>query len=83
MSDPIVVVRQPNHGTLFVLLREALVIGWECEGLQLTDPRISRRHLELEPLAGAVRLTELGSTNGTQVHGRDLVGPVDLRPARS
>lgn len=82
MSDPIVVVRQPHHSTLFLLLREALVIGRECEGLQLADPRISRRHLLLEARAGSVRLADLGSTNGTQVDGRDLVGAVDLRPGQ-
>ncbi len=34
---------------------------------RLTDPSISRRHLALEPSAGTVRATDLGSTNGTWV----------------
>jgi DNA-binding NtrC family response regulator len=38
-----------------------------CE-IQLTDPTVSRRHASLEPYGPELRLTDLGSTNGTFVN---------------
>ena len=43
-----------------------------CE-VAVVDPRVSRRHLALAPAGHAVRLTDLGSTNGTRVGGLRLV----------
>ena len=37
--------------------------------LRLTDRRASRRHLALDAEAGHLRVTDLGSTNGTTVNG--------------
>jgi DNA-binding NtrC family response regulator len=37
--------------------------------IQLTDPMVSRRHAALEFSTNALRLTDLGSTNGTSVNG--------------
>ena len=37
-----------------------------CE-LQLTDREVSRRHVALEIVPGGIRVTDLGSTNGTYV----------------
>src|ERR1700689_1567999 len=42
--------------------------GPACE-LRLTDPLVSRRHLSLEVTSRGVRITDLGSTNGTLVGG--------------
>jgi hypothetical protein len=53
-------------------LRGSLVVGRDaaCE-LSLLDPRVSRRHLALEVTSeGAVRFSDLGSSNGTYVNGR-------------
>lgn len=36
-------------------------------GLRLTDPKVSRRHLSVEPTAHGLRLQDVGSTNGTRV----------------
>jgi DNA-binding NtrC family response regulator len=41
--------------------------------LRLADPAVSRRHLALEPAGRALRLTDLGSTNGTTVNGVRVV----------
>ncbi len=38
--------------------------------LAVDDDRMSRRHGVLEPADGGVRVIDLGSRNGTQVHGR-------------
>ena len=43
-----------------------------CE-VTLADPRVSRRHLALAPAGHAVRMTDLGSTNGTRIGGVRIV----------
>jgi DNA-binding NtrC family response regulator len=40
---------------------------------KLTDPRVSRRHLALAPEGALLRLTDLGSRNGTRVNGVRVV----------
>jgi DNA-binding NtrC family response regulator len=37
--------------------------------VRLSDPTVSRRHAALDLVEGALRLTDLGSTNGTSVNG--------------
>ncbi len=46
--------------------------GPSC-GLRLTDERVSRRHLALEVMDTWLRMTDLGSTNGTTVNGVRVV----------
>ncbi len=41
--------------------------------LRLTDPSVSRRHAAFDIAAGRLRLTDLGSTNGTYVNGIAVV----------
>jgi len=45
----------------------AIGAGATCD-LVVTDPKVSRRHLELELLPGGVRVRDLDSTNGTFVN---------------
>jgi DNA-binding NtrC family response regulator len=40
---------------------------------RLTDARVSRRHLALAPEGSLLRVTDLGSTNGTRVNGVRVV----------
>jgi class 3 adenylate cyclase len=69
-QSPVVMIRQPGRVPLRLVLGDALVeVGRDCPGLVLTDPRISRRHLSLQAMAGTVRVTDLGSRNGTFVNG--------------
>ncbi len=49
-----------------------------CE-LQLYDVRISRRHAQIEFLAGEYVLNDLSSANGVYVNGNRLAGPIALR----
>jgi hypothetical protein len=53
---------------------EPVEVGRDCSGLLLTDPLVSRRHLELRRIGTAVQIVELGSTNGTLVDGMPLTG---------
>lgn len=67
-----VVVRSPGRTPIHLLVREPIVIGRECDGLLLDDPLLSRRHLEVGVDDGVVVVTDLGSTNGTAVDGRQV-----------
>jgi DNA-binding NtrC family response regulator len=65
------VTHGPDRGASLVLDGTEpgrLLLGTsEACSLRLTDPSVSRRHLALEPIGGGVRVTDLGSTNGTFV----------------
>jgi two-component system, NtrC family, response regulator HydG len=43
-----------------------------CE-IRLSDGHVSRRHAAIEPAGASVRMTDLGSTNGTYVNGVRIV----------
>jgi hypothetical protein len=43
----------------------------ECD-IVLNDSNVSRRHAELRPLGDGWSVTDLGSTNGVRVNGRDV-----------
>ena len=81
--EPIVVVLQPGRQALYLMLRDPLVIGRECDGLVLADAQVSRRHLELRGQDGAVVVTDLGSTNGTVIDGARVDGPTALQPGQA
>jgi hypothetical protein len=51
----------------------------ECE-IVIDDANVSRRHAELRPRGGAWVVSDLGSTNGTRVNGRQIHGPEVVRP---
>jgi class 3 adenylate cyclase len=78
--EPVVVVLQPGRQALYLLPREPLVVGRECDGLVLADNQVSRRHLELRAKDGGVVATDLGSTNGTFLDGERITAPVTLQP---
>ncbi|MFK8024695.1 MAG: adenylate/guanylate cyclase domain-containing protein [Ilumatobacter sp.] len=77
---PVVEVRQPNQAALYLSLRGRVELGRECDGLLLADPQVSRRHLALDVVGGAVVVEDLGSTNGSTVDGRPLRQAVALGP---
>ena len=53
----------------------ALVLGRGPEAdLRLDDPRASRRHARVIVCDGAVRVSDLGSRNGTRLNGEPLAG---------
>jgi DNA-binding NtrC family response regulator len=60
------VVAGPDAGRELALGSRPLVVGahGSCD-LILSDPRVSRRHVELLVDPGGVRVKDLGSTNGT------------------
>ncbi|HYV47231.1 MAG TPA: sigma 54-interacting transcriptional regulator [Myxococcaceae bacterium] len=51
-------------------LQGPLFVGTHADaGLRLTDPTVSRYHVELRPHPDGVLVRDLGSTNGTFLHG--------------
>ncbi|MDQ3932863.1 MAG: LuxR C-terminal-related transcriptional regulator [Actinomycetota bacterium] len=70
----------PLSGKSMQLDRDEGTIGRrEDNTYVLTDPRVSRVHASLRKDAGAVILTDLGSSAGTRVNGEDVTGPRVLR----
>ena len=51
----------------------------QCE-VTVDDPNVSRQHAEIRPRGGSWVLTDLGSTNGSQLNGRRLAAPTVLKP---
>src|SRR5829696_579995 len=45
------------------------------------DPTVSRRHAELSLIAGGVKVTDLGSANGTFVNGEKITGDPPAQPS--
>jgi Protein of unknown function (DUF3662)/FHA domain len=52
--------------------------GRQCD-VVLNDPNVSRQHAEIRPRGGSWVLTDLGSTNGSQLNGRRVDGSEVLR----
>ncbi len=52
------------------MVHAVTVVGCDCDGLLLTDPQMSRRHVQLEPAGAELTVTDLGSTNGTTTFTR-------------
>src|SRR5690349_4774067 len=63
----------PDAGKTFTIdsNREGRILVGQSPAcaVRLADPTVSRRHAALELAAGALRVADLGSTNGTWVNG--------------
>ncbi len=71
------VVAGPDAGATATASQGRLSIGTADDvSLRLSDPSVSRYHVELQATPDGLSLRDLGSTNGT------FVGPVSLREAR-
>ena len=80
MHAPFITVRPPNRQPFTLVLEERLEFGREGDGIVIVDPRVSRRHVVLEPSSdGAVVVTDLGSANGTTLDGLPVVAPTVAR----
>src|SRR5262249_33307633 len=61
----------PDRGRSLALggpLRVLVGQSPSCD-LRVSDPHVSRRHLAIEPADGRLRMVDLGSRNGTFIHG--------------
>ncbi len=68
----------PDAGRAAAIGSSPIVVGRDsAAGLCLDDPELSRRHAMISPAAGAVRIRDLGSTNGVRIDGQpDRLGSV-------
>lgn len=79
MGPPRLIVRNPARHDLTVVLERELEIGRETDGLLVADTKMSRRHASFVPMsATTVKVTDLGSSNGTFVRDTAIGGPVLL-----
>jgi pSer/pThr/pTyr-binding forkhead associated (FHA) protein len=71
------VIEGPDLGLAFPLVDKALCIGKgsDCD-IMLTDSAVSKQHLELRLDRGAIRVRDLGSTNGTFIGAKRVVDSV-------
>jgi len=74
MTEYVVEVREPAHTARHVTVTGRLEVGRDVPGLVLADPGISRRHVVLDAGEWSLTVTDLGSTNGTEVNGQRLAG---------
>lgn len=65
-----IVLHGPDRGEFFAIDKSPLFLGSgnECQ-IQLTDPTVSRRHMEINLSEGGLLLRDLGSTNGSFLKG--------------
>lgn len=74
------VLSGPREGAKVVVSEAApVVVGRKRGDLLLDDPLVSGKHFQIEWRDGKLRLTDLGSTNGTMVDGR-VVKDAQLKP---
>jgi class 3 adenylate cyclase len=78
--QPTVTITEPGRTPLQLVVRRPLDVGRDCDGLLLSDPLLSRRHLRLSAVSGRLSVQDLGSTNGTSIGGSALVGTIVLQP---
>ncbi|HEX4829904.1 MAG TPA: FAD-dependent oxidoreductase [Trebonia sp.] len=79
-GPPIIEIRELGKPVRRVVLHHAIEVGRECDGENLSDDSVSRRHLRLVPTPVALSVVDLGSRNGTQVNGTPVTGRVVLEP---
>ena len=79
MDDATIEIREPDVPARRMRITAPTEVGRECDGVLLTDPMASRRHLLLTPGPAGLRLEDLGSSNGTKVNGTRVTGPVEVR----
>ena len=66
--------RDANEEIGLDLSRSRVLVGTSASAdLRIVDPLVSRRHVALEITGRKVRLTDLGSSNGTTVNGVEVV----------
>jgi DNA-binding CsgD family transcriptional regulator len=66
----------PLAGTVIRLDQDVATLGRRTDNAYVVaDPRISRVHAEIRKEAGAVIVTDLGSSGGTSVNGNEVSGP--------
>lgn len=73
------IVSGPNEGDYYPLGSRTMVVGRdEACPVQITDDRVSRKHLQIRCDQGRYLATDLKSANGLRINGRDVQGECEL-----
>ncbi len=80
VASNLIVINQAGRSPLHVQVADRLDIGRECDGLLVTDERVSRQHLRFEVVGEQLMVTDLGSSNGTYLNGVRLRGAARFEP---
>lgn len=79
MPHPVITVQTPGRQRLVLVVDRDLEVGREGTGLVLLDARVSRRHALIEPVDEEhIRISDLGSSNGTLVDGEAINVPTKV-----
>jgi ATP-binding cassette subfamily B protein len=73
MVAQLIEIREPGRPARRVTVTDSVEVGRDCDGIILSDPEVSRRHLRLQYLDGAISVLDLGSSNGTTINGAPAV----------
>ena len=84
MADPVsqadvVEIREKGKPPRRVTVDRAIEMGRECDGEELSDLEVSRRHLVLQRGPNGLSVTDLGSRNGTTVNGQAITQETPLK----
>ena len=77
---PRVEIRPPGEAAQQLEIHGPLEVGRDCDGVAVSDPNVSRRHLRLTPAGEALSVVDLGSTNGTTLNGAPVTREALLQP---
>lgn len=74
----------PAIGQVYTMVGDTLTIGRAQENdIALDDPQVSRYHAQIVRRGDQIVVEDLGSTNGTLVNGRRIIGPHVLQPTET
>ncbi len=77
-EPPVIEIREPGRPPRRVTLDRAMEVGRECDGVELADAGVSRRHLKLLASPLGLSVVDLGSRNGTTLNGVALESRMTL-----
>lgn len=79
-SAMLVVVRDPQKGATFPLLRTGTTVGRSSSNdIVFDDPLVSSRHAHISYAEGQYWIEDLESTNGTVVNGEKITDKIALK----
>jgi len=68
----VAVIEGPARGQVFKLRQSRTLIGRAGADIVVRDPEVSRKHCVIELRGSIATLMDLGTTNGTLVHGKRI-----------
>lgn len=76
----VIEIREKGKPPRRVTVDGPMEMGRECDGEQLSDLEVSRRHLRLQNGPHGLSVVDLGSRNGTTVNGAPVLEETPLKP---